>query len=221
MYNDLLLREVMHWQVPNAQIKMILCILADHTGSSGTCFPSIERMTQMGCMSRSSAIRALNWLVDSGIIERHSGSKGRPSLYQFSILKEETMTKDSVTQTHKGNNIITLNEYISPSGVTQTLPFDDFWAVYPRKVAKGHARLAFKKACDKEDAGRIIEAASQFAAVVEGKEKQYIPHPTTWLNGERWDDELDDVSPASASNTDRLKDILSWDNVQPIKIEEK
>ena len=127
--------------------------------------------------------------------------------------------KSSVSQTHKGNNVISINEYISPSGVTQTLPFEEFWNMYPRKVGKGHARLAFKKAADKEDPAKIIEAAYKFAAVMEGKEKQYIPHPTTWLNGERWDDELDDVAPTAKSNTDRLREILIWD--MPSRLEDK
>lgn len=127
--------------------------------------------------------------------------------------------KTSVTQTHKGNNIINLEEYILPSGVTQTLPFDEFWNLYPRKVAKGHARLAFKKACDKEKPHKIIDAVKKFAAAVKGKEKQYIPHPTTWLNGERWDDDIDDVAPQATTNTDRLKEILVWD--MPGQIEDK
>lgn len=220
MYNELLLRECISWQVPNAQIKLIMCILADHTDLNGVCYPSIERLTTLGCMSRSSTIRALNWLVDNNIIERHSGGKGRPSLYQFVIVKEDIMAKkSSVSQTHKGNNVISINEYISPSGVTQTLPFEEFWNMYPRKVGKGHARLAFKKAADKEDPAKIIEAAYKFAAVMEGKEKQYIPHPTTWLNGERWDDELDDVAPTAKSNTDRLREILIWD--MPNRLEDK
>lgn len=127
--------------------------------------------------------------------------------------------KTSVTQTHKGNNIINLEEYILPSGVTQTLPFDAFWDLYPRKVAKGHARLAFKKACGKVKPEKIMDAVKKFAAAVEGKEKQYIPHPTTWLNGERWDDDIDDVAPQASTNTDRLKEILVWD--MPGQIEDK
>ena len=29
-----------------------------------------------------------------------------------------------------------------------------------------------------------------YAASVEGKDKKFIPHPATWLNQERWDDEV-------------------------------
>lgn len=228
MYNEILLREVMKWQVPTANIKLILCILADHTGSSGTCYPSIDRITELGCMSRSSAIRAINWLVENGYIERHSGGKGKPSLYQFTILKEETMTNSSVTQTHKGNNVIKLDNYISPSGVTVTpntkgyvvTGFDDFWQAYPRKVGKGHARLAYAKAIKKAPPEDIMAAVILFSAAMEGKEKQFIPHPTTWLNGERWEDDIEDVSPTSQTNTDRLKTILSWDDTPQIESKE-
>ena len=92
-YNGILLDEVMSWQVPNSQIKIILLILADHTDLNGICYPSIERMTKLSCMSRSSVIRSINWLVENEIIIRHSGGKGRPSLYQFSIVKETEMKK--------------------------------------------------------------------------------------------------------------------------------
>ena len=90
--------------------------------------------------------------------------------------------------------------------------------LYPRKVGKGHARLAFKKACEKEDPIKILLAVKEFAEVIEGKEKQFIPHPTTWLNGERWDDDIEDVAPKEGTNTDRLKNILQW---QPEAIEDK
>ena len=128
------------------------------------------------------------------------------------------MKKNSVTQIHKGNKVIDINEYIYPSGVRATLPFNDFWNLYPRKVGKGHARLAFKKACEKEDPIKILLAVKEFAEVIEGKEKQFIPHPTTWLNGERCDDDIEDVAPKEGTNTDSLKNILQW---QPEAIEDK
>jgi hypothetical protein len=28
-----------------------------------------------------------------------------------------------------------------------------------------------------------------------GTERQFIPHPATWLNGERWEDELETEMP--------------------------
>ena len=71
--------------------------------------------------------------------------------------------------------------------------FDAFWLVSPRKVGKGAARKAFAKALLKAPAEVIIAAMKKFAeaARATGRERKTIPHPSTWLNQERWDDETE------------------------------
>jgi hypothetical protein len=73
-----------------------------------------------------------------------------------------------------------------------TCSFSDFWNVYPRKVAKEKAEKAWEKISPSE------ELVSQILNAMEWQTKQdswtkdcgkYIPHPTTWLNGKRWQDE--------------------------------
>ncbi|MEU0346047.1 hypothetical protein ABZ302_04520 [Streptomyces sp. NPDC006237] len=76
--------------------------------------------------------------------------------------------------------------------------FDEFWAVYPRKVAKGTARTAWSKALKRgADPAHITAAATRHAAQWRAlsTSPQYIPYPATWLNGERYDDALDPVQP--------------------------
>ncbi len=70
-----------------------------------------------------------------------------------------------------------------------SLAFEDFWGAYPRKIAKGHARKAFLAAIKKERIVKIISAADQFATKCRTIDPKYVPHPATWLNGERWLDE--------------------------------
>jgi hypothetical protein len=73
-----------------------------------------------------------------------------------------------------------------------------FWATYPKKVDKGHAREMWRKAvvANHVDPKEIIAAAERFAAAcaAKGTSKQYIANPGTWLNGERWTDAEEDVS---------------------------
>lgn len=66
--------------------------------------------------------------------------------------------------------------------------FIEFWSAFPRRVAKGAARKAWNAATKKSPAAAIIAAATSFAHIcrAEGKPEQYIPHPSTWLNAERW-----------------------------------
>lgn len=67
--------------------------------------------------------------------------------------------------------------------------FDEFWAAYPRKVAKGQARKAWTAAAKTTPARTIVVAAINFADWSAKEDPNFIPYPATWLNGERWNDE--------------------------------
>lgn len=73
--------------------------------------------------------------------------------------------------------------------------FARFYQVYPRRTGRGQAVKAWRSAVKKADASVIIEAASLFAEQTRGTEQRFIPHPATWLNGERWADEADEPEP--------------------------
>lgn len=70
--------------------------------------------------------------------------------------------------------------------------FDQWWAVYPKKVGKQAAHRAWKKLRPgpRTLAPRLIAAARAFAAAV--RNPQFVPNPATWLNEGRWDDDLKD-----------------------------
>ncbi len=69
--------------------------------------------------------------------------------------------------------------------------FDDFWQAYPRKVGKAAARKAFAKALKVATVDEIAFGLSGQVSALSAKEKQFIPHASTWLNGERWNDEIE------------------------------
>ncbi|MFQ9922077.1 MAG: hypothetical protein ACLRVU_01115 [Beduini sp.] len=71
--------------------------------------------------------------------------------------------------------------------------FEEFWNLYPKKVNKKKAKDKFCKICKNEETFKsIIDGLNiQIKSKNWLKENgQYIPHPTTWLNGERWLDEI-------------------------------
>lgn len=70
--------------------------------------------------------------------------------------------------------------------------FELFWLEYPRRKGKGAARKAFSNALNKQDLRYILEAAHNFAIETRDTDPQFIPHPATWLNQERFDDEPDE-----------------------------
>lgn len=86
--------------------------------------------------------------------------------------------------------------------------FDEFWAIYPRKVGKGQARTAFTKALRKAHIGDILEGCRKYAEQRTGQDPSYTAHPATWLNGERWLDEPDpNYTPKTVTRTDQTDKI--------------
>lgn len=67
--------------------------------------------------------------------------------------------------------------------------FDDFWILFPRHEAKKDARKMWDRLTVIQQMEAIIGLAS-WRKVFLGRGSQYIPLPATWLNGERWEDEL-------------------------------
>lgn len=69
--------------------------------------------------------------------------------------------------------------------------FDAFWKMTLRKVGKGAAREAYRKAVIRAGESIIHEAWQQANDQwrQDGTELRFIPHPATWLGQDRWEDE--------------------------------
>lgn len=70
--------------------------------------------------------------------------------------------------------------------------FDRFWTEYPRKVGKDEARKAFeKRKPDEPLLDRMLKAIREQAQSDQWAKDggKFIPHPSTWLNAGRFDDE--------------------------------
>ncbi len=83
--------------------------------------------------------------------------------------------------------------------------FNIFWADYPKKENKPNAK---KTLIAKLKSGitieRICEAMNKSEAL--RRDKQYIPNPQAWLNGDPWDDELfTPLAEKSNDLADRIK----------------
>jgi hypothetical protein len=85
---------------------------------------------------------------------------------------------------------------VSPSvtGLSKFPPgFDAFWDAYPRKIGKDAAIRAYaKRRFTVEQRGVVLNAiATQRNSEAWTREAgRFIPHPATWLNEGRWQDEV-------------------------------
>ena len=66
---------------------------------------------------------------------------------------------------------------------------ESIYQEYPRKVSKPVALKAIKNALKTHPAEFLLEKVKTYASAIAWKDPQYIPHPATWFNGERWEDD--------------------------------
>ena len=112
-------------------------------------------------------------------------------------------------------NALTLNPLpvtLNPSKATSEKPkpekkspvslpdrFPDFWEAYPKKIGK--------KACQKKWKSRRLDAkADMIIADVENRKKNdgqwiegFAPNPETYINGDRWNDDVSPIKGAGKS----------------------
>lgn len=125
---------------------------------------------------------------DSGVSHSHSGVSASPLGVSASHL--------GVSPRHpNSNNSIELKEHMI-NEVDQPDLFSDFWEQYPRKVGKQKAEKAFNK-LDGSTQQQALEGIVRYSQFWEQQQTvlEYIPHPTTWINAARWEDELTEPAP--------------------------
>lgn len=98
--------------------------------------------------------------------------------------------------------------------------FDDFYALYPRKVARKDAARAWAR-LDLPSRVAAFLGLLDWRRVWEFEQSRrddaanYLPYPASWLNGERWTDELPagfrrrpaDVAVAGVGGVERAADL--------------
>ena len=93
-------------------------------------------------------------------------------------------------------------------------PFDTFWDEYPNRKGKPKAREAFKKAIKKTTLETMLSAIQKqkHSSQWTRDNGQYIPYPATWLNQERWEDEVDtNGSGTGHSDEPGLQRLTDWE----------
>lgn len=91
-------------------------------------------------------------------------------------------------------------------GSDQDSDFVEFWKAYPRSVGKPSGRKAWKKAIKAgHEAALIIAAARVYANDPKRKTKdiEYTPHPSRWLNDERFND----IAPLGQTGTEPRRNV--------------
>ena len=149
-------------------------------------------------LSRQQINTALEKLIAAGFIVKSNYNK---SAYDRTAWYAVTEKGKSISQKYEMDSPNCRNGFCQntePIPVTNTDKdtntqdgFDRFWAVYPRRVSKVSALRAWTKLKPDEELIEVIMTDIEHRKEGEWKNQdvRYIPHPATYLNQRRWEDE--------------------------------
>ena len=116
--------------------------------------------------------------------------------------KQLTNELTSEQQQYNNNNNITKEQDNNNARLRSLAQrFEDFWSAYPKRTGKENAKKAFAKIDpDEELLTDMIIAIGRQKVSRQWQENggQFIPYPATWLNGHRWEDDVQEPAPQPA-----------------------
>lgn len=104
--------------------------------------------------------------------------------------EDDNHSSNTIKQDTKNKAIKKQNKELNE---LQEKQFDKFWQAYPKKVSKKQAQKSWKKINPSLELFEKILKALEMVKQTEQWEKdngKFIPYPATWLNQERWTDEI-------------------------------
>jgi hypothetical protein len=212
---------VLNQSKATGRAKLVLIGIANHLGDQGA-WPAISTLARYANASERSVKRDIQELVELGELKVEvqnapTRTQYKTNLYWLTIgsgvtdsasgvtdwvSRGDSSGKSGVTPVGTQNIILTIKE---PSMKQAGIDFDNFWNLYPKKVAKSEALRAWNKATKKKPADELLKLTKAYA---ESKlpEDKYIPYPASWLNKELYESvEVAEAKPLPKLFVGRIK----------------
>lgn len=199
----------------SAHALLVYGALASHSGPGGI-HPSQATIAAEARCSERQVRNALNELETLGVVERvrRKNSRGRATngyeLRPHGRLREDEEYASEVAAPDAGTSEVAAHGAGGSGTQRQSIPyieeeplkknpyspqaiqdaFDALWNVYPRRAGKKTARAAFERAVKAGTSPEtILDGARRLRDDPNLPETQYVPHPSTWINREGWEDD--------------------------------
>lgn len=167
----------------------------------------------IGIKSYNTYIKTLNDLVDWGFIKMIEKSKNQYSSNIVALLKndkaldkalDKAIAKASKKRSESIDSIDKPINLLTIEPITNVFSFDEFWFLYPNKVAKSKCQTKYQSLSN-EDKIKIKKTLSDFIKYKPFKDYNH-PNPMTYLNQKRWDDEINTNLNTQKNGTTKITD---------------
>lgn len=214
---------LVHYELDDAGLTpaefRIYAHLARRAAKEGRAWPGRDSMAKVCAMSKRTVTRAILALEKHGmlVVKRAEGQRSIYILTRRSSWVVPRLSTDpasfgtgdksgrgpvpnEATKSTKKKNKCTSSENGSVDEVIHQAIYD----AYPKKVGRPAALQKIARAIRKgADPARLLELTQKYAEAVKGTDPQFIPHPATWFNQERFNDDPTTWKRAADKRTDR------------------
>lgn len=135
----------------------------------------------------------LNILAEKGMIAKGNYNKSKYDRTCWYTIKSPELRISPNCEMEKTELLNGSHQNVEPIPYKNTdkkpyinAQFEEFWKLYPRKVNKKAAQRIFNRLSDEKKKKAIAGIKDRF----NGTDPQFILYPSTYLNGERWCDEI-------------------------------
>jgi hypothetical protein len=151
----------------------------------------------IGIRSYNTYIQTLNDLIEFGLIELIEKSKNQYSsniiaVSNFDKALDKALDKASIKHVTKQSestiqSIDSIDKHITNIQIYKEQSFDIFWNTYDKKTDSKKCKDKFLKLSE-ENITKILNVVSDY--VKSTPDKKFRKNPLTWLNGNCWNDEI-------------------------------
>ena len=171
----------------------LMAMIIKRMNADGSCWPSRSLMASDAGVSINTldkmlkSLKAKNWLESEARYKEDGSQTSSVWRIPHSTLHSRgpCASDGSPPLPQLGNKVDTLEVY------TLNKPFSDFWTVYPNKRGKANAEKRWAKMTEDEQDKAVSDVVNRKKNDEQWTKDggKYIPHASTYLNGQQWQDE--------------------------------
>ncbi|KYH28898.1 hypothetical protein CLTEP_27400 [Clostridium tepidiprofundi DSM 19306] len=178
---------------------VLIALISYYNKEKGYAYPSYKQLKKRSKISDDrTLIKAIANLCSKDFIKKET-LKGIGNKYYILTVKLQEQEKCSNSnstgtptvklQGHPLENYSTTNTNTN-TNTNINIDFEELWKLYPNKKGKAKARQIVTKLLKKYTKEELQRCIERYSKEVQGKDKQYILHGSTFFNG-RYEDYLD------------------------------
>lgn len=190
----------------SATTKHVLLVISCHMNDMGEgCYPSTRRISELASLSERSVCTHIDAAAEASWLQvvRHGFDGQKWARHEYRPLWPEgteiaSVPSDKGAEPHaegtepsdkKALNDVQCNISYEHPREHQRARFEEFWSAYPNKVARKQCEAMWKRLKLDAEADAILTGLKRWKSCEQWQTARFIPHPSTFINQERWKSE--------------------------------